>query len=163
MATDINSDKFFAWHHDGSNVSGGPKIIPTYTPVGWHSGKCSSPVLADIDTDGDIEVILGDESELLVWDLNGTYNQSNMQWPMFQYDVWHTGFYGLVPVARPPKITAFAPESPINDTLCNWRMFNVTVNQEVDVRWYLDDLHQQTNESVREASFNLHACSTRQT
>jgi hypothetical protein len=157
IATDIYSDKFYAWHHDGSNVSGWPKLIPTYSPVGRHSIKWSSPVLADIDKDGDIEVILGDEGELLVWDLNGTYNQSNMEWPMFQYDLWHTGLYGLVPAATPPKITAFAPESPVNDTICNWRTFNVTVNQTVNVSWFLDDLHQQTNDSVQGASFKLHA------
>jgi hypothetical protein len=58
---------------------------------------------------------------------------------------------------QPPDITSFAPPSPVNDNVCNWRTFNVTVDQTVDVRWYLDDLHQQTNDSVREASFTLHA------
>ncbi len=59
---------------------------------------------------------------------------------------------------EPPEITYFAPPSPVNDTVDAWRTFNVTVNQTVDIEWYLDDdLLQPTNESVQEASFKLQA------
>jgi uncharacterized repeat protein (TIGR01451 family) len=56
-----------------------------------------------------------------------------------------------------PKITSFAPPSPVYDTVCNWRTFNVTVNQTVNVSWYLNDSLLHTNESVRDASCRLHA------
>nr|CBH38970.1 hypothetical secreted protein containing periplasmic copper-binding and DUF 11 domains [uncultured archaeon] len=56
-----------------------------------------------------------------------------------------------------PEITSFAPPSPVNDTVGAWRIFNVTVNQRVNVSWYLDAGHRHTNESVREASFTLQA------
>ena len=57
----------------------------------------------------------------------------------------------------PPEITFFAPPSHVDDTVCNWRTFNVTVNQMVNVSWYLNGTFQFTNESVREAKCTLHA------
>jgi len=58
----------------------------------------------------------------------------------------------------PPSITSFAPPSSVNDTVCNWRTFNVTVNQTVNVSWYLNySLLPGTNESIREANYTLHA------
>ncbi|MCK4732178.1 MAG: SBBP repeat-containing protein, partial [Methanophagales archaeon] len=60
-------------------------------------------------------------------------------------------------LAAPPNITSFAPPSPVNDTVCNWRTFNVTVNQTVNVSWYLNGTLQQTNESVQAAICTLHA------
>jgi len=57
----------------------------------------------------------------------------------------------------PPEITFFAPPSPVNDPVGAWRTFNVTVNQTVNVSWYLDAEHRHTNESVQEASFKWQA------
>jgi uncharacterized repeat protein (TIGR01451 family) len=59
--------------------------------------------------------------------------------------------------AAPPNITSFAPPSPVNDTVCNWRAFNVTVNQTVNVSWYLNNTLQHTNVSTKEANYTLHA------
>ncbi|RZB29496.1 MAG: hypothetical protein AEth_01131 [Candidatus Argoarchaeum ethanivorans] len=56
-----------------------------------------------------------------------------------------------------PNITSFAPPSPVNDAVCHWRMFNVTVNQTVNVSWYLNNSFLFKNESVTEASCTLHA------
>jgi uncharacterized repeat protein (TIGR01451 family) len=63
----------------------------------------------------------------------------------------------LAPPAPPPNITSFAPPSPVNDTVCNWRTFNVTVNQTVNVSWYLDNTLRHTNVSTKEANYTLHA------
>jgi hypothetical protein len=60
-------------------------------------------------------------------------------------------------LAPEPEITSFAPPSPVNDSVCNWRTFNVTVNQTVNVSWYLNESFLLRNESVREASYRLHA------
>jgi parallel beta-helix repeat protein len=57
----------------------------------------------------------------------------------------------------PPNITSFAPQSPVNDTVCNLRIFNITVTQTVNVGWYLNDSLLFTNESVTEANCTLHA------
>ena len=56
-----------------------------------------------------------------------------------------------------PTITSFAPPSHVNDTVCKWRTFNVTVDQKVNVSWYLNNTFQHMNESVREAKCTLHA------
>ena len=61
------------------------------------------------------------------------------------------------PAPAPPNVTSFAPPSPVNDTICTWRTFNVTVNQTVNVSWYLNDSLRFTNESVTEANCTLHA------
>ena len=60
-------------------------------------------------------------------------------------------------VAGAPNITSFAPTSPVNNTVCNWRTFNVTVNQTVNVSWYLNDSLLHTNVSTKEANYTLHA------
>jgi uncharacterized repeat protein (TIGR01451 family) len=57
----------------------------------------------------------------------------------------------------PPEIISFAPPSPVNDTVCTWRTFNITVNQTVNVSWYLNNTLQHTNVSTKEASYTLHA------
>jgi hypothetical protein len=57
----------------------------------------------------------------------------------------------------PPVITFFAPPSPVNDTVCNWRTFDVTVNQTVNVSWYLNNTLRHTNVSTKEANYTLHA------
>ena len=64
---------------------------------------------------------------------------------------------GPEPAPEPLNITSFAPSSPVNDTVCTWRTFNVTVNQTVNVSWYLNNSLLHTNESVREANYTLHA------
>jgi uncharacterized repeat protein (TIGR01451 family) len=61
------------------------------------------------------------------------------------------------PGVPPPEITSFAPPSPVNDAVGAWRTFNVTVNQMVDIEWYLDASSKQKNENVREASFKWQA------
>ena len=61
-----------------------------------------------------------------------------------------------IPVAA-PNITSFAPLSPVNDTVCNGRTFNITVNQTVNVSWYVNGSLLSTNQSVTEANYTLHA------
>jgi hypothetical protein len=65
---------------------------------------------------------------------------------------------GIVMIEEaPPNITPYAPPSPVNDTVCNWRTFNVTANQEVNVSWYLNESLLFTNESTTEANCTMHA------
>jgi parallel beta-helix repeat protein len=60
-------------------------------------------------------------------------------------------------VLVPPAITSFAPPSPVTDTVGNWRTFNVSINQTVNVSWYLEESLLFTNASVTEAICTLHA------
>ena len=74
-----------------------------------------------------------------------------------------TNIWGIVEHVTYPylqwqvKITSFTPPSPVNDTVCTWRTFNVTVNREANVSWYLNGTLLHTNESTKEANYTLHA------
>ncbi len=57
-------------------------------------------------------------------------------------------------VAPPtPAITSFAPPSPANDIVGAARTFNITVNQTVDVRWYINGTLKQTDTGVTASSY----------
>ena len=89
----------------------------------------------------------------------GTYNFS-IKFHNTTYYINESTSNSSVTVSRliPPSITSFAPESSVNDTYCTWRTFNVTVNQTVNVTWYLNGTPQTPmNESVTEANFSVHA------
>jgi len=113
----------------GTNIIGGQYLGGNY----WsdYSGK-------DLDGDG-----LGDT--LLPYNSSGSITTGGD---------WHP----LTTVGyAPPEIISFAPPSPVNDTVCNWRTFNVTVNQTVNVSWYLNNTLRHTNVSTKEAKYTLHA------
>ncbi|MFH1849109.1 MAG: C25 family cysteine peptidase [archaeon] len=127
IGTDYDSDDLYAWHHNGSPVTGWPKILPTPGITGQHSTKRSTPVIADIDQDDDVEVILGDEDYLLVWDLPGKYNPYNVPWPRFQHDERYSGVYST-PVV-PPKI--YSIECYANNTWisCSETLFGSNISK----------------------------------
>ena len=52
-----------------------------------------------------------------------------------------------------PSITSFAPPSPAANYGGESRTFNITINQIVNVSWYINGTEVQTNESVTEASY----------
>ncbi len=53
----------------------------------------------------------------------------------------------------PPSITGFAPLPPVNNTEGQSRTFNITVNQTVNVTWYINGSQVQYNTSVTNASY----------
>jgi len=98
--------KFYAWHHDATSVTGWPKTIG--------DGVDSTAAIADIDNDGLVEVVVaGDDGKIYAWDMDGAYNASHMEWPLYQYDQHHTGFYTRnIGPNRPPKVpTITGPEN----------------------------------------------------
>jgi parallel beta-helix repeat protein len=64
---------------------------------------------------------------------------------------------GILSSLKQPGIISFDPTSPVNDSVCTWRTFNVTVNQTVNVSWYLNESFRFKNESVTDARYTLHA------
>jgi hypothetical protein len=67
-------------------------------PIKYHDGgsfgQIATPVISDVDGDGDTEIILGTRNGFLfIWDLDSNFNQSLNPWPQFQHDNQHTGCY----------------------------------------------------------------------
>ncbi|MEA3294486.1 MAG: invasin domain 3-containing protein, partial [Euryarchaeota archaeon] len=59
-----------------------------------------------------------------------------------------------------PGISSYGPQSPVSDTEEATRMFNIAIDQVVDVSWYINGTHVQTNLSTQSASYtNLSAIS----
>ncbi len=83
-----DTNNLYAWHHDGNVVDGFPKIT---------TGHHRNLALADLlDNDGYIELISCDnDGYMYVWGLYNNYIFSTMEWPIFQHDSRHTGWYGF--------------------------------------------------------------------
>ncbi|MFP4345144.1 MAG: C25 family cysteine peptidase [Anaerolineales bacterium] len=97
-------DQLYAWHEDGDVCADWPKVVPTFAGSGSHQAHMASPLLTDLDRDGDLEVVLGIEEQVLVWDLPGAYTPRDIDWSMFRHDAWHTGLYGFLPPNLPPFV-----------------------------------------------------------
>ncbi len=63
-----------------------PLFVPATTSL-----LMGSATVADIDGDGDTEVLQLAPNQLLVWDLPASYDPIASPWPMFQGDPTHTG------------------------------------------------------------------------
>jgi hypothetical protein len=75
----------------------------------------------------------------------------------YRMAIYNTTTIRLTSLTTPPSITFFTPASPVSDTVGNWATFTVTVNQTVNVSWYLNDSLLFTNRSVTDAECTLHA------
>jgi hypothetical protein len=81
------SDGLRAYHHDGMPVDGFPLFVD---PDLRHTSM--TPVLADLDRDGDLEITVTG-AYLAVWDLPGGYDPARIEWPMYQHDAQRMGGY----------------------------------------------------------------------
>lgn len=96
--TTSNHGGVYAWRYDGTPIPGFPKATEVDAQA--------FATIADIDHDGDVEIIassdwdydwqIGDykfRGSLYVWDVDASYQQSTMQWPTFHHDIQRTGLY----------------------------------------------------------------------
>ncbi len=78
-------------HSNGSIMPGWPKELELDTGEYYIS---NSPVIADIDNDGQIEIIVaGRSGTIYIWNQESYYNQELQPWPQYQHDAQHTGNY----------------------------------------------------------------------
>ena len=75
------------YHFSGTPVAGFPLYVDPRDRL-----ALMTPVLADLDHDGDIEIIIAG-SFLNVWDLSGTYDPARIECAMYQYNPHRTGNY----------------------------------------------------------------------
>ncbi|RLC96135.1 MAG: hypothetical protein DRI77_08990, partial [Chloroflexi bacterium] len=85
-------EHIYAWGADGAALTGWPRWVPAFDGSGDHFERLSSPLLTDLDQDGDVEIAIGAESHVIVYDLEAT-NSVTTEWPTFQHDPWLTGWY----------------------------------------------------------------------
>ena len=115
----------------------------------------------------DFDVSGLDESSLAVRKHNGTwYDNCGAQYldtsaNVVGVNITSFGVFAPVLQAAPPDITAHAPETPVRDEPNATRTFNITLDQIVDVTWYINGtIVQDTNTSVVAASYTNTSAAT---
>ena len=102
-----NTAKLYIINNSGTiYMDGWPKLIHYDRDI-----RVNTPIITDIDIDGDSELIFEDERKIYVWDLKTNYSAASSEWPMFHHDPHHTGLYGYT-IEKPEIITCTIPSSP---------------------------------------------------
>ena len=84
-----------AWETDGS-------VTPGFPMLGLSSDFGTSPVLEDLDKDGDIEMMVnGDDYQFHVIDLPGSYDPEMIDWGMARNDPQNSGWASKAPQLNP--------------------------------------------------------------
>lgn len=84
----------YAWHHDGTFLPGWPLDAGAFGVVN------TSPVVEDLDGDGNLEVVAASYSQLNVWDLSSKSSIHDdevyfpLDWPMFPQNSGNPGRLG---------------------------------------------------------------------
>jgi hypothetical protein len=86
----------YAWKGDGSAIVGWPRFVSAVAIGGDRiQTRLTSPIIIDLDQDGDVEVVIGAEGYMFVFDLSVAYDSGAMEWPIFQNGVHFTGVYTM--------------------------------------------------------------------
>jgi hypothetical protein len=88
----------YAWNFDGTLINGFPKITDMEADA--------TVTIADLGGDSKVELIGASDddydcvlqdyklrSSIYVWELNGLFNESTVEWPMFHHDLHYSGWY----------------------------------------------------------------------
>jgi hypothetical protein len=107
------SGRIYAWHADGTPVSGFPLALP--------DGKSiigSSVTITDLDEDGDVDLLVGAATgsggplypgAVFAFDLEAPFDPSTMEWPTRSHDERHTNRY------EPPSVPNAPPVADAGD------------------------------------------------
>ncbi|HOD11743.1 MAG TPA: S8 family serine peptidase, partial [Candidatus Omnitrophota bacterium] len=110
------SEPFFhlyAFNVDGTVKAGWPKMFGSH-PNQLMDAQHPTPTIADIDHDGDREIILtAHDGQIYVWDLSSLANPALDQWTMFRHDLKNTGSIGpdvIFPPGNQPPVANAGPD-----------------------------------------------------
>ena len=103
----IAPDALFAFNADGAPVEGFPIVLD--------GPARSTPVICDLDRDGDVDIVHGSWGRLMhVWDMPFVYDRHQVPWPTYRGNVQRDGvLFPLELVSAPNDLPAtFTVESP---------------------------------------------------
>jgi len=151
----------YVFYADGTACNGSCVNITNLYPGGgeWSAETNPNSNYYQLALNSTVDVMAGDTLRFDAKSPSGNQTKT-IEYTVTQDEIDKGGLYNFnitLELPAAPSIIGYAPESPVNDTICTWRKFNVTVNQTVDVSWYLNGTFLFTNESVMEANCTLHA------
>jgi DNA-binding beta-propeller fold protein YncE len=99
----------YAWKRDGSAVAGWPRLLRDIDGY----GITGSPVLADMNADGQLECAISSNAywiyrtDIYVWNLGVPYSADDMEWPTYRHDpqmtaCWTPASSGVEDGPKPP-------------------------------------------------------------
>jgi hypothetical protein len=90
-----NYERVFAWDFDGGLLPGYPLYASAAATA--LSGNPHSPVIADTDKDGKLNVILSTHgSKLICWEFDVDFSAARAPWPQYKHDKWNSGRHGFI-------------------------------------------------------------------
>jgi hypothetical protein len=103
----IAPDALFAFNADGAPMEGFPIVLD--------GPARSTPVICDLDRDGDVDIVYGGWGRLMhVWDMPFVYDRHQVPWPTYRGNVQRDGvLFPLELVSAPNDLpVTFTVESP---------------------------------------------------
>ena len=82
----------FAFDVDGKMILGWPKNLRAPSP-GFGSARRLFPIIGDLEDNNKIDIVLGKEHGIFVYEIDSPFSPVDSPWPMFQHDAQHTGCY----------------------------------------------------------------------
>jgi len=110
-----------AFQASGVPVAGWPRFVP--------NDANSTPAIADVDQDGDTDVLVGSHG-MFIWSLAGTFTAAAAEWPFYRHDVQRTGTYGGDGVA--PLIALNGPLQATIEACAPYPLPKATAWDDVD-------------------------------
>jgi M6 family metalloprotease-like protein len=102
-----DNNEIVAFSDEGQVLEGWPKKLPGLVNLGtyWKMRRCYTPLITDINKDGNIELAIGAEDKVLFWDLGCKLKCEHTSWLKWQSNKWNTGEYQFIPSDDVPFAT----------------------------------------------------------
>ena len=94
--------KMYIFQADGTSMPGWPFDLGT--------AASPNPALADIDSDGNVEIVVSYSQTVYVWDAPGALDPARTPWPYYHLGIDHTGWFGQIDPADAAEDNLPAPD-----------------------------------------------------